>query len=1250
VDELAKVQIMKYGDLIQFEPIESVVQLRNADQLDAAKQLVSTYVISEEMAEKLTSLVIPDLQFDAPSDNKGLMVVGNYGTGKSHLMSVLSAIAEDSSTLPLVRCAPVAQSAQRIAGRFKVIRTEIGAVTMALRDILTAEIEEHLAKLGVSFTFPPASTVTNNKRAFEEMMAAFHQRFPDQGLLVVVDELLDYLRSRKDQELILDLNFLREVGEVCKDLRFRFVAGIQEAIFDSPRFSFVSDSLRRVKDRFEQVLIARSDVKFVVAERLLRKTPAQQAQIRDYLLPFARFYGNMNERMDEFVRLFPVHPDYIDTFERVSAVEKREVLKSLSIAMRKKLDDSLPTNEPGLIAYDSYWTTLRENPSFRAVPDIRAVIDCSQVLESRVEAAFPIKPFKPMARRIIQALSVHRLTTGDIHVPVGPTAAELRDTLSLYQAEVAAMGGDGAADLLTHVENVIGQIKSTVSGQFISQNHDNGQVYLDLKKTEDYDALIEKRAETLDSTQLDRYYYEALKRVMECTDQTYVSGYRVWEHELEWMERKVARRGYLFFGAPNERSTAAPPRDFYLYFLQPFDLPRYQDEKRKDEVFFRLNLTGTDGAFRAILRNYAAAVNLASTSSGNAKDTYEKKGTGFLRDLVKWLQEHMTTAFEVTYQGKSKPLLGWVKGKSLGSGGRINVRDVVNTVGSVCLAPHFEELAPSYPTFSLLITNANRELATQDALKAIAGGPRTKLGAAVLDALELLDGERLDSSKSKLAGHVADTLKKKGHGQVVNRSELVHEVYGVEYFAPDRYRLEPEWLVVLLAALVHSGDLVLAIPGKKLDATNVAQLTSTPLDELINFKHIERPKDWNLPALKALFELLGQPPGLAQALTQGGSDAGKAVQTLAGESKRLTERIVQAQQVLQSGMKLWARNLLSTEDSDALRRRMDDSKQFLESLQAYTTAGQLKNFRHEPQDVSAKRDGLDALKQVEAFQVIAAEFGPLASYLATAEAALPSDHDWIKKVQGVRHDLLSDMLDAGKRESHPFRQAGLQKLAGLKKDYTDLYVAAHGRARLAAKDDKLKSQLSKDPRLVQLQRLSTIELMPRQQLSDYQNRLAGLRTCFALTQPDLDASPVCTTCNFRLVSEPDSVSAAQTVRSLESELDRLHEGWTKTLLNNLADPTTQQNLALLKPAPRKIVDAFLAARALPDEVDHDFVAALQEALSGLSKVIVTTESLRAALLAGGSPATVVEMKRRFDDYLAEISKGKDPAKIRLVLE
>jgi alanine-alpha-ketoisovalerate/valine-pyruvate aminotransferase len=62
------------------------------------------------------------------------------------------------------------------------------------------------------------------------------------------------------------------------------------------------------------------------------------------------------------------------------------------------------------------------------------------------------------------------------------------------------------------------------------------------------------------------------------------------------------------------------------------------------------------------------------------------------------------------------------------------------------------------------------------------------------------------------------------------------------------------------------------------------------------------------------------------------------------------------------------------------------------------------------------------------------------------------------------------------------------------------------------------------------------------------------------------------------------------------------------------------------------------------------VAALQEALSGLAKVVVTTDSLRTALLTGGSPATLPELRKRFDDYLVEIAKGKDASKVRIVLE
>src|SRR5659263_531701 len=110
--------------------------------------------------------------------------------------SPFSAMAENGDLSTHLNDKSVASAAGKISGRFKVVRTEIGATTMSLRDILVAELEEHLATMGVSYSFPPADKVSNNKRAFEEMMAAFHQKFPDHGLLLVVDELLDYLRTR----------------------------------------------------------------------------------------------------------------------------------------------------------------------------------------------------------------------------------------------------------------------------------------------------------------------------------------------------------------------------------------------------------------------------------------------------------------------------------------------------------------------------------------------------------------------------------------------------------------------------------------------------------------------------------------------------------------------------------------------------------------------------------------------------------------------------------------------------------------------------------------------------------------------------------------------------------------------------------------------------------------------------------------------------------------------------------------------
>ncbi len=1239
---------MKYEDLIQFDPIETVVQLRDADEAEAARRLASTYVISDEMAEKLTTVVFPQLQYDTPADNKGILIVGNYGTGKSHLMSVISGVAEHEDLAAALTHPGVSEHAGAIAGKFKVVRTEIGSTTMPLRDIVAATLEEGLRAFGVVYSFPSAAEISSSKRAFEEMLAAFLAEHPDHGLLLVVDELLDFLRSRDDQQIILDLNFLREVGEVCKDLRFRFVAGVQEAVFDHHRFAFVGESVRRVRDRFEQVHIARQDVKYVVARRLLRKSGEQLARIRDYLSPFTRLYERMNERLDEFVDLFPVHPDYVDTFERVTAAEKREVLKTLSLAMKDLVGSELPAEYPGLIAYDDYWSTLRDNPSFRVIPDIRAVIDCSQVLESRVEQAYSRPHYKPMALRIIHALSVHRLTTGGINTPLGATPAELRDSLCLYQEGIEDLGGDPADDLASLVETVLREIHRTVSGQFISSNPQNGQYYLDIRKTDDFDALIERRAESLDPARLDRYYYQALRQAMECTDETYVTGYRIWEHELEWRSHKASRSGYLFFGAPNERSTAVPPRDFYVYFIQPHEAPSFRDDKKPDEVF--VHLTGADGELQNSLRSYAAAAELASTSSGHAKATYESKARGYLRSLVIWLQEHMRSAFEVVHQGRRKALPAWTRGEPLPgfsattAPSRINLRDLMNAVAGICLEAHFADQAPEYPSFSLLITAENRPQAAQDALRSIAGASRTKQATEVLDALELLDGERLNPDNSRYTKHILAILHRKGQGQVVNRSELIQDLLGVEYLAPQTLRLEPEWVVVVLAALVNSGDLVLVVPGRKFDASDLSTIAAIPVAELARFKHIERPREWNLPGLRALFELLGKAPGMAALVTQGRESP---VQELQVAVRERIDRLVRAEQTARDGLRFWGQPLLS---DPTPHLHLERTKNFLETIQNFNTPGKLKNFTPGASEVSSHKAGIEALDEVERAGHLATKLAPAETYFTAAEAALPPSDPWAARMQSARKEIRAELASGATWSAAKARQTVLRRLDELKRDYVQRYLDLHTRARLGVNHDRQKAALLSDERLVRLGTLSAIDLLPTAQLQSLRATLADLKTCHALGKQELDSTPVCPHCGFKPALTRQSAPADEILEKLDDDLDRTLEAWSGTLHANLGDPSTGENIALLGSERRAHVEAFVRSGELPEPLAPEFIEGARAALSGLVKVQANIEDIRAALLDGGSPAAPHEMKQRFAKYVDEVTMGEDPAKVRMVLE
>ena len=255
------------------------------------------------------------------------------------------------------------------------------------------------------------------------------------------------------------------------------------------------------------------------------------------------------------------------------------------------------------------------------------------------------------------------------------------------------------------------------------------------------------------------------------------------------------------------------------------------------------------------------------------------------------------------------------------------------------------------------------------------------------------------------------------------------------------------------------------------------------MDELTQFKHIERPKDWNLPALKALFELLGLTPGMAQLVTQGKEEPVQQLQKAISES---VEKLVILQQSLQSGLLFWGRDLLAEEEAQKLRTRLDETKSFLESLQAYSLPGKLKNFRYDAQEVTSHRDGLNSLAEIESLQELVADLGSTALFLSTAEAVLSAEHAWVGKMKKARDEVLAQLGRSGQRGAATFAsKPSANSPTSRKRMYRPTWECTP-RRDWALNEDKRKTGLLGDERLKVLQKLSTIELMPRQHLSDFQ--------------------------------------------------------------------------------------------------------------------------------------------------------------------
>ena len=1228
---------MKYSELIQFSPIESTIQLvQSNSSKQASENLVKTYVMSDKMAESLKAPVVDQLELgDGSADNKGVLIIGNYGTGKSHLMSVISAVANDADNLSKLTNKNFADYMKNVAGKYEVLRIEIGGVTMSLREIIFGFIADDFAERGINYALPDFSTVKDNKTLITDMMITFNEKYPDKGYLIVVDEFLSYLSSRTEQQIVLDLEFMRALGEMCSKSNLRVIFGVQEKIFDNPKFSFVSDTLIKVRDRFTQVSIKGEDTAYVVSERILKKTPEQKAWIRQHLEKFCNLYEGMSSKLEQFVELYPIHPSYIEVFNKLYLIENRHILKNISVVIKDIFNDDVPDNAPGIYSFDTYWPAIKSDGLAKTNPTVNKVVEVSTKLEDIIKHNFPKAAYKDLAIQIIYALSVHRLQNNDLSLKFGMTAETLKNDLCLY----LPMPEQDSEFLLGVISTTLKDIMSTVSGQFLIHDEANNQYYIDVNKTVDFDEKISQRASLVSDDERNRSFYSIVYDCLEWEKKEYVTGFKIYEHDINWDSHNIFREGYLFMGLPGERSTAQPERDFYIHIMPPYDNGSAKIQNLDDEIYFYFK---SSEEFKNSLSLYTAAMTLASMSEGSDKESYYNKAKLIEKKLKRELSDNVNTCFDVVYKKEKRQLIEILKGKYNKDN---TFNEVIDLAASICFDDMFKEKYPEFPEMKVKITRRNMADTVKAGVDHFAGR-KTQQSTAFLQSFGLLEGDTIRPVGSKYASYYIDMLKDLPEKGVINYSDIF-EPYGFDWQIDKKFRTLSFFSCVVFLALVYDGKAEITLKdGSVLNAGNLDRVARMNVPDIAEFKYLSKPAQTSLTEIKKLFDILG----INKNMLDNPNTQKDACEALCEKAKQICNTAVTYEIKLANSFSLWGEPLANESLFNRMKTACIELKEEFSNYSAkYNTFAKLSNYSHDEAKTNRIGTQVKLLSVINEYLGFRTDCSDVVSYVSQIENMNLGEafKGKIESAKALFRETRDKIADGEKGDVSA--QKVLSELDKVKAEYKNYYIDEHKKKRLGLDDTKRKGNLQQKRELSNLRKLSSIEILSGAKLTDFETALSSLKTCYELIPDDLDSTPVCPHCHFTL-DDANAKNVKGQVDFLEDKLDSIVAEWTKTLLGTLRDdPTVVAQKEYLNAKQTKVIDDFIEVGKLPDTVDDFFVKSVEAMLKNYEPVIISVDDLVEKLEA--LPALdEAQFRAKINDIVDDYIKGKDTSTLRIVVK
>lgn len=1216
-------------DLVHFEEVEEVIKIRKDDK---AKEYVEKYVISDSIRSNLSYM----LDILAGATHKSFNVVGNYGTGKSHFLAFVGALLEHPELRSLVNDPVIAAKAQEMSRRYLVIKFELGAAKeISLRHIFFDQIRRQLLdKYDIEVREIDLSTAYDNKQNMMDILSDVKADEPEVGLVVIVDEISDFLKQKSKEDMSYDLALLRELGEVSQDTDFLYIGAMQEHVFTNAKYVDQAESIARINQRFVTVTITKDDVSQVLTNRVVRKDADQRLQLEKLLGDYRQYFPNLANQTERYINLFPIHPYVIDVFEQLPYFENRGIIGFAVQNVQPILDKAAPI----FITYDRVFDLINATHEIRNQPTVARIVNVIQKLEPKIDLLD--SRYREDARKLIKALAVLRLLGGEkIN---GATAQELANTLFIAPPGQKMLVTPEMAQ--GNIERIMKNIRDVTVGQFIE--YGEGRYYLEPEKIDDYDALIEQKAQAAvigNPGEIEGAFKEyVLGELNLRTQAPYLPGKAIYLDTAQWTSHRSFRTGLLLIGRGDDG--AGIQHGDYRFVLQgpaPLKTLGLQNE-------LILSLDFNDELMRLIVRSRAAEL-LA------IDNVHKKIMTQISKDAIKTFGEKylalLIQSGVVIYAGHKTDVNKLQTNRSLSTLG-----DIIDHVKSKMLDSLFVEQYPSHPVFNTVLTAANIGSEMSRALQSLERQTMVQLdlnSRGYLESFGAMKDGHFSASSSPACKLILDRIEEndKNH-KVTPLDELLKE------FEQKPWGLPAEMVDMLLGSLLFNGYLIFVRQGgARLHASDVSPLIKQGLDFFKEIRYIERDKDIDVEAVVLIFNGLG----LQSGLVRDKDSRSEAVKALHQRGIELKEKVSS----LRQGMQTIIAEAVSYPDIpwlgiQASLSQLANLEKPLTTFAEVTKVADLGKLDPSPEFLQQLKINLENLSVLSAF--FEDWHGGLSLGIKRLQSALVVLPSLMELGNSAEKTTVSDLEriatdnKAIYSDPKPFMSAELRrplkgKLEQFRQKYDQLYYGLHQKfvgdkapwGELAA-----IRQSSHFIALNQLKGLPFISSSPFNQLALEMQSIERKR-CNEFNAQVLESFAVCPYCRF-----PEDSAVATNISgrilAIHSKLDELWTAWESQIISEISN--MKERLSLLSASHRQLIQELIQKGRLPEIISDDLLTALYELSRDLQPVELDLKQLGDYLLSKGSALSEAELRAGVDDYINQITQGcqRDLVRIKIKIE